>query len=100
MADELFKQQQKQQVPIQVTREENKLTFSGEMQIDQQKLQEEQGQQVAERQMTAASSQIMNSEKFSQTDGTNPADPPMDFTDEQIREWYDRKKAAQVESRL
>ncbi len=99
MADQIFKEQQKQQTPIQVTREEEKLTFSGEQTIEQQQYQQTQ-EQTTQQKLTEASSQIMNMEKFSQTDASDPANPPMDFSDEQLREWYDRKKSAQVDARL
>ncbi len=100
MSDQMFKEQQKQQTPIQITREEEKLKLSGEQPLLQQQQQEQQEQTTAERQMTMASEQILNSEKFAREDGSDPANPPMDFTDEQLREWYDRKKAAQVNSQL
>lgn len=92
MADELFKQQQKQE-QIQATREAEQLQVSAP---EQQMQQQQQMQESVREQVTSEAEQIMNSQRFSEKDGVDPADPPMEFTAEQEREWYDRKQSDSV----
>ena len=90
---EMFKQEQKFQQPIQATKEEEKLVTSGQLQQEQQ---QEQQLTQQEKAMSAESSMILKSDNYSENDNSDPADPPMEFTDEQQREWYDRRNAARV----
>ena len=99
MAKEIYKEQQKQQTSIQATKEAEELAVNFEEFKQREK---EEGQVTKERvrQMTQASEKIMRADNFSDTDDSDPANPPMEFADEQQRQWYDRKRAAVVEKQL
>ncbi len=93
MADEIFKQKQKQQEPITVNKPEEQLNVSVG---DQQQTRQVQQTETVQTQVTVEATQIMRSEKFENTDNVDAANPPMEFTAEQEREWYDRKQADSV----
>ena len=94
MAGEMFQQQQKNQQPIQITREEEKLVTSGQLQQEQQIGDQQMVKQ--EQAMSAESTKIMKGSNFSDVDDSDPLNPAMQFADEQQREWYDRRNAARM----
>ena len=99
MPGEIFEQQQKQQQPIQITKEEEQLNVNREKFAPDKQLEQQQTAQQ-ERQMTQATEQILKRDNVASQDDTDAADPPMEFADEQQREWYNRKRAALVEHQV